>query len=167
MLKEIPISNLTFNPFDKIGKEWYLITSGDQAKYNMMTASWGTMGIFWGKPVVNSFIRPQRYTFEFIEQNDLFTISFFEESYRETLQFCGSHSGRDVDKAQACHFTPTFLDGTTAFEEANLVLICKKLYAYDIKPEEMLDAPAIEKWYPQKDYHRCYFAEILKVYSKV
>lgn len=77
MLKEIPISNLTFNPFDKIGKEWYLITSGDQAKYNMMTASWGTMGIFWGKPVVNSFIRPQRYTFEFIEQNDLFTISFF------------------------------------------------------------------------------------------
>ena len=165
-LREIQLSDLSFNPFDQISKSWYLITSGTPEHCNTRTASWGTMGIFWGKPVVNAFIRPQRYTHEFVEKNDLFTLSFFEEEFRQALQYCGSHSGRDGDKIKACSLTPVELDGTTAFAEAKLVLVCKKLYRYTIRPEEMIDAPAIEKWYPEKDYHDCYFGEILKVYSK-
>lgn len=164
-LHPIELSELNFNPFDKIGKEWYLITAGNLQHYNTMTASWGTMGVFWGKPVVNSFIRPQRYTLKFVEENDLFTLSFYDENYREALQYCGSHSGKDVDKAKECGLTPIQLDGTVAFEEASLVLVCKKLYVYDLKPEEMIDKN-IEKWYPEKDYHRCFFAEIVKAYQK-
>lgn len=162
-LKEIQISELSFNPFDRIGKDWYLITSGNQDSYNTMTASWGTMGFFWGKPVVNCYIRPQRYTYEFIEKNDLFTISFFDESQRAALQYCGSHSGREVDKAKATGLTPVFLEGTTAFQEANLIFVCKKLYRYKIKPEEML-TEELKKWYPNQDYHHCYYAEIVKAY---
>jgi flavin reductase (DIM6/NTAB) family NADH-FMN oxidoreductase RutF len=164
-LHEISISDLQFNPFDKIGKEWYLVTSGDISHYNTMTASWGTLGEFWGKPVVNTFIRPQRYTFEFIEQNDLYTISFFSPEHKPALSYCGSHSGRDVDKAKETGLTPIALDGTTAFEEAELVFVCKKLYKYVLKPEEMIDK-TIDKWYEAHDYHHCYFAEILKVYQK-
>ena len=164
-LHPIELSELKFNPFDKIGKEWYLITAGNLEHYNTMTASWGTMGIFWGKPVVNSFLRPQRYTLEFVEQNDLFTISFYGEEYRKALQYCGAHSGREVDKAKECGLTPVELDSTVAFEEAALVLVCRKLYVYDLKPEEMIDK-SIEKWYPEKDYHRCFFAEIVKVYQQ-
>lgn len=93
MLHPISISDLKFNPFDAIGKDWYLVTSGTPDHYNTMTASWGTMGIFWGKPVVNTFIRPQRYTHEFLEKNDLYTISFFHEEMRPALQLCGSKSG--------------------------------------------------------------------------
>ena len=123
-LHEIQLSDLSFNPFDEIGKGWYLVTAGTPDHYNTMTASWGTMGIFWGKPVVNSFIRPQRYTHEFIENNEFFTLSFFEETYRDALKYCGAHSGRDVNKAKECGLTPVALDGTTGFEEAKLVLVC-------------------------------------------
>lgn len=156
----------SFNPFETIGKEWYLITGGTMEHHNTMTASWGTMGIFWGKPVVNSFIRPQRYTYEFIEAGERFTLSFFGEEYRKALQFCGSHSGRDYDKERECGLTPVAFDGAVGYAEADTVLVCRKLYAYDIKPEEMLDPAAIEPWYPEKDYHRCYFAEVLGVYRK-
>ncbi len=158
-------SALSINPFEMIVKQWYLITGGTMDHYNTMTASWGTMGIFWGKPVVNVFIRPQRYTFEFVEAGELFTLSFFDESYRAALNFCGSHSGRDYDKAKECGLTPRDFDGAVGFAEAQTVFVCRKVYSYDIKPEEMID-PAIEKWYPSHDYHRCYFAEILGVYQK-
>ena len=159
-------SVLKVNPFELIGKEWYLITGGNMEHYNTMTASWGTMGIFWGKPVVNSFIRPQRYTFEFLEQGELFTLSFFRgETYRPALNFCGSHSGRDFDKAKECGLTARDFDGAVGFEEADMVLVCRKMYAYDIKPEEMIDK-GIEKWYPEHDYHHCYFAEVQSAYLK-
>ena len=166
MLHEIRLEDLTFNPFEKIGKEWYLITAGNESGFNTMTASWGTMGIFWGKPVVNSFIRTSRYTLDFVEKADLFTLSFFDESKRPALSFCGSHSGRDCDKVKETGLTPCFLDGTTTFEEANLVFVCRKLYCYDIKPEEMIDT-TIEKFYTpdQGGYHRCFFGEIVKVYQ--
>lgn len=164
-LHPIDIKELSFNPFEKIDKGWFLITSGDLTDYNTMTASWGTMGIFWGKPVVNAFVRPQRYTYEYVEKNELFTISFYDEEYRSALQYCGTHSGRDVDKAKECNLTPIELDGSVAFDEASLVFVCKKLYYYDLTPEQMIDM-SIDKWYAAKDYHRCYFGEILKVFGK-
>ncbi len=166
MLKEINISDLSFNPFDKIGKDWYLVTAGDISDFNMMTASWGALGIFWGEPVVNCYIRPQRYTHEFIEKNNLFTVSFFDSEYKNALNFCGTHSGRDVDKVSETHLTPIALDGTTAFEEASVVFICQKLYSYVIDPKKFTDASIDSKWYSNKDYHECYYAKILKVYSK-
>lgn len=168
MLHPISISDLKFNPFDAIGKDWYLVTSGTLEHYNTMTASWGTMGIFWGKPVVNTFIRPQRYTHEFLEKNDLYTISFFHEEMRPALQLCGSKSGRDIDKAAATGLKPVAVEDSTTFEQARLVLVCKKLYDYHIDPAHFIgDAKELDaRWYPQKDYHHCYFGEIIAVYSE-
>lgn len=161
----VAVESLQFNPFTMIGKDWYLITAGTPDHHNTMTASWGTMGIFWNKPVVNSYIRPQRYTREFVEQNDLFTLSFFDEDYRKALNFCGSKSGRDFDKAKECGLTPVEVNGSTTFAEAKLVLVCRKIYCYTLKPEEMID-PSLDQFYPQKDYHDCFFAEIIAAYQK-
>lgn len=124
--KEVKAEELQMNPFTKIGKEWMLITAGNEEKCNTMTASWGGVGIMWGKNAVTTYIRPQRYTKEFVDANDTFTISFFDESYRKALNICGSVSGRDKDKIKEAGLTPYFVDGTAAFEEANLILVCKK-----------------------------------------
>ena len=107
---EVPIESLEFNPFKKISKQWMLITAGDEKKSNTMTASWGGLGIMWGKNVATAYIRPNRYTKEFVDANDTFTISFFDESYRKALNICGSVSGRDKDKIKEAGLTPFFVD---------------------------------------------------------
>ena len=98
--QEVKIEDLSFNPFTKIGKEWLLITAGNEESYNTMTASWGGVGVMWGKNVVSVYIRPQRYTKEFVDHNDLFTIAFFGENYRPALAYCGKISGRDGEKCR-------------------------------------------------------------------
>lgn len=163
--REINIADLSFKPFELISKDWMLITSGDAQGFNTMTASWGGLGVLWHKNVATVYIRPQRYTYEFVEKNDLLTLSFFGEEYRSALTLCGSKSGRDCDKAKEAGLTPLFVDGTTAFAEANLVLVCKKLYFDDLEPKQFLD-PEIEKNYAAKDYHRMYILEIVKAYQK-
>ena len=165
--KEIAIENLEFNPFTKISKEWMLITAGDEEKSNTMTASWGGVGIMWGKNVVTAYIRPQRYTKEFVDANDYFTISFLPEEQRVALKICGSVSGKNVeDKWKEASLTPYYVDGTTAVEEADLVFVCKKQYHQTIKPECFDEKENDGKWYPQKDYHDMYIAEIVKVLKK-
>ena len=168
--KEVSVSDLSFNPFTKIGKEWMLITSGDENKWNTMTASWGFVGVMWNKNVIETVIRPTRYTIEFVEKNDLFTVSFFDEEYRKALQFCGAHSGRDCDKAKETGLTPVFVSENgvevTAFAEADMVLVCKKAYVQEMKPECFVDTENDEKWYSDKDYHYQYIGEIVKAFVK-
>lgn len=164
--KEIAVEELQFNPFTKIGKEWMLVTAGDETKHNTMTASWGGLGVMWGKNIVNVYIRPQRYTKEFVDANETFTLSFYDETYRKALSICGSKSGRDCDKEAEAGLTPCYVDGTTAFEEANLIFVCKKQYHQEMKPD-CFDAMENDgKWYPEKDYHVMYMAEIVKVLVK-
>ena len=164
--EKIDITKENINPFQRIGQDWMLISAEREGKVNTMTASWGMMGVFWGKNVVTVGIRPQRFTKEFVDANDTFTISFFDESYRKALNICGSVSGRDKDKIKEAGLTPYFVDGTAAFEEANLILVCKKMYHGDILPENFEDEKIDTKWYPQKDYHTMYISEILKVLVK-
>lgn len=165
--KEIAIESLEFNPFTKISKEWMLITAGDENKSNTMTASWGGLGIMWGKNVATAYIRPQRYTKEFVDQADTFTLSFLPEEYRKALNVCGRVSGKNVeDKWAEAGLHPYYVDGTCAVEEADMVFVCRKLYAQDMLPECFVDAECDEKWYPDKDYHTMYMAEIVKVLVK-
>lgn len=162
--KEAAVESLQFNPFTKIGKEWMLITAGDEKKHNTMTASWGGVGIMWGKQVVTAYIRPQRYTKEFVDAEGLFTLSFYSEKYRNALNICGSKSGRDCDKEKEAGLTPMYVDGTTAFEEADMVFVCRKLYRQEMSPEYFTQDDGLdETWYPNKDYHVMYMAEIVKV----
>lgn len=165
--KEVSIDSLQFNPFTKISKEWMLVTAGDEKRSNTMTASWGGVGIMWGKNVVTAYIRPQRYTKEFMDENELFTISFLPEEYRKALNVCGSVSGKNVeDKWKEAGLTPYYVDGTTAVEEAELVFVCRKQYHQTMKPECFDVKENDAKWYPDKDYHEMYIAEIVKVLQK-
>jgi flavin reductase (DIM6/NTAB) family NADH-FMN oxidoreductase RutF len=128
----------------------------------MMTASWGGLGVIWNKRIAITFVRPTRYTREFIEKQDLFTCSFFPAKYRKALSFCGSHSGRDVNKTAATGLTPVFdVKGAVYFAEARLVLVCRKIYFQDLEPKQFLDRKVL-KMYPEKDFHRMYFGEIAK-----
>ena len=164
-LHEISISEVKLNPFEEIGKNWFLVTSGDENSWNTMTAGWGLMGTMWGKDVFDTVVRHNRYTYEFMEKNDLFTISFFDDDKKDVVKYCGSHSGRDTDKAAGANITPKFVDGTTIFEEAKLVFVCKKLYTQDLDLN-LLNKDDAEKWYSKDPIHKQYIGEIFKVYSK-
>ena len=157
---------ITDNPFQLIDKEWMLITAGTPESFNTMTASWGGFGILWNKPVVYCFVRPVRYTFEFMEKSEFFTATFFDRKYRKALNFCGANSGRDTDKMAATGLTPLVSPkGSVYFDQARLVLECRKLYFSDIDPENFID-PAIGKNYPLADYHRMYIGEIVNCMQK-
>jgi flavin reductase (DIM6/NTAB) family NADH-FMN oxidoreductase RutF len=157
---------ITDNVFKLIGADWMLLTAGSLKAYNTMTASWGGLGVLWGKQVAWCVVRPQRHTFGFMENNPFFTMSFFDEKYRKALEFCGANSGKNVDKAKATGLTPLESDLTAVyFDEARLVLECRKLYFQDLDPHHFLD-PGINDNYPLKDYHRMYIGEIVRCLKK-
>ncbi len=146
-----------------IGETWCLITAQkDDGSFNTMTASWGGLGVLWGQNVATIYVRPQRYTNEFIKASDYFTLSFFNEEYRDKLSLCGSKSGRDIDKVKICGFTPIYENGVY-FKEAKLVLVCRKLYADAIKPQNFIDKKIERMCYPLHDYHEVYIGAIEKV----
>ncbi len=170
-MKEIQFSELQFNPFDLIAKEWMLVTAGNEARgYNTMTASWGHLGSIWGhgggKATAVVYVRPQRYTKQFVDREDYFTLTFFEEVYHKALGYLGTHSGRDGDKIAHVGLTPVFTDDTTYFAEAKLVLICRKLYQAPIREEYFIDKEVMDDAYPNRDFHDLYIAQIEKVLVK-
>ena len=164
--KRAAVRGLADNPFKLIGDQWMLITAGGPSKHNCMTASWGGLGVLWGKEVAFCFVRPTRHTFGFMEAAGSYSLSFFPESMRPALDLCGSKSGRDIDKDKAAGLSPFEVDpGVTSYEQARLVLVCRKLYRQDFDPALFLD-PAIEKNYPKKDYHRMYIGEIAAAFER-
>jgi len=163
--KELEPAKLKDNPFKMINDDWMLISAGDKDNFNTMTASWGGLGIMWFKNVSFVVVRPTRYTFEFMEKYDRYTLSFFEEEYRDALTICGTKSGRDTDKVKEAGLTPVFDNNGVYFQEAKTVMVCKKLYWQDITPDNFLEDFIHEK-YPEKDYHRLYICEIEGMYEK-
>ena len=162
MFKRMDMSRLEESAVRLIGEDWMLITAGSIGHFNTMTAAWGGLGFLWKKPTAYVFIRPTRHTFDFAEKNDFFTLSFFAEKHRDILQFCGAKSGRNVDKVKETGLTPIDFEGKAVyFQQARLVLICRKNYYQDLDPGKFLDH-GIERNYPQKDYHRMYFGEIIE-----
>ena len=166
MFTRIDPKELNQNVFSLIGDQWMLITAGTGEKCNTMTASWGGLGVLWGKPVATVYIRPQRYTLEFVEREEKFTLAFFGEEYRKALALCGSKSGRDIDKVKECGFIVETADGAPYFAQADLVLVCRKAYWQDMDPTHFLDGEIDGKWYPEKDYHRIFIGEIETVLKK-
>lgn len=164
MFRSIAPEEIPGNVFRLVGSDWMLITAGPPPAHNTMTASWGGFGVLWGRNVCWCVIRPQRYTYGFMERNACFTLSFFDPAYRPALELCGSKSGRDIDKAAAAGLTPVegFLPATTHFAEARLVIACRKIYTHDLDPSRFLD-PSIDDNYPQRDYHRLYMGEVAHV----
>ena len=153
--------------FDRIGREWMLISAAEGERINSMTASWGCFGVLWGKQVAVCFIRPQRYTFEITEQAKTLSLAFFDRSHREALTYMGSHSGRDEDKylATGLHMI-TDENGTPFPREARMVLLCRQMYAGRLQKDCFLDPAVIDTHYPQGDYHQMYVCEIERVLLK-
>lgn len=165
MFKQIDPKALDFNVFSAIDDQWMLITAGTVERCNTMTASWGGLGILWNLPMATIYIRPQRYTKQFVDENEYFTLTFFSEAYRKELALCGTKSGRDMDKVKQCGFTVAPAQcGAPYFEQAELVLVCRKRMVMPMDPAAMPDEVK-EKHYTG-DYHDIYWGEIVEVLKR-
>ena len=165
-MKEIKAEDLQKNPFSMIGKEWMLVTAEKDGHVNMMTASWGGVGVMWGKNVAFIVIRPQRFTKGLVDAAETLSLSFLSEEYRDVLNYAGTASGRDEDKVKKSGLTVSHEGDTPYFEQAQTVLLCRKLYRQNLDPAGFYDGGLDQKWYPGKDYHTLYIAEIEKVLVK-
>lgn len=168
-MKKVDINILmNENVWDLIGKQWMLITAGTDEDFNTMTASWGGIGWIWNKPVAFIFVRPERYTHKFIEQNENVTLSFFNEEYRKALQICGTLSGRNEDKVAKCGLTPTRIASSAiGFNEARLTLVGRKLFKSSMSKDNFIDKETLSKWYndnPGGSLHDIYVLEIIEAY---
>ena len=162
MAKEISARELQGNFVKMLSEDWALLTAGEIDNFNTMTVSWGGIGELWNKDVGFIFVRPQRYTFDFIEQNDYFSLSFFGGEYKKELGVCGSKSGRDIDKMAETGFTPVAINNTVGFEQSKVTVVMKKLAYQDMTPEGFIDQSIMGN-YANNDFHRVYIGEIIKV----
>ncbi len=162
----IPFNKLSLRVFHTFDVRWLLLAVGDFTRndFNVMTISWGSLGVVWNKPFAQVFVRPSRHTWQFLRRAESFTLSVFPEEYREGLSYCGSHSGRDGEKTAAAHFTPIASRSVSApsFQEAELVFECKRMYFSDLDPAHFLD-PSVQANYPRGDYHGVFFGEVVAV----
>jgi len=164
--KEISPKELQENAFKLIGKDWMLVTSEADGIVNTMTASWGGMGVMWAKNVAFVVLRPQRYTKELVDESGRFSLSFYNEEFKKTLNYLGTVSGRDESKIENSGLKVAFEDGVPYFQEARLAVFCKNLYAQKYTPESFIDKKLVDLWYPKSDFHTMYIAEIEKVLVK-
>lgn len=164
--KEISPAELKESPFHLIGTDWMLVCAEkNNGRANAMTASWGGLGVMWGLNVAYTVIRPQRFTKEFVEEAEGYSLNFFD-GQRQMLNYMGSVSGRDEDKIQKSALNVLHEGKIPYFEQAKIALICKKLYAQEFKPECFLAKELDGKWYPAHDYHTIYISEVKKILVK-
>lgn len=156
----------TFNPFDKIGTEWMTITAGDSVKVNTMTASWGGVGVLWRKNVAFIFVRDSRYTKEFIDSHDTFSLNFFDNDQKAALKYFGMVSGRDEDKIANVRMNVNFKYDTPYIDEARIVVLCKKLSKTSLSPEQILDKSILDECYGDHDFHTMYVGEIVELMAR-
>lgn len=166
-LEEVDIKDISCNPFTTISKEWLLVSAGGPDNVNMMTASWGAMGVIWGKSAITCYIRETRYTKGLLDECPGFGISVLPEKYRKALTLCGTKSGRDIDKVKATGLTPEYIDGVPVFKEAKLAFVCKKVLAQTLSPDGFIDPNAKKNWYTTgenlRNYHTMYIGTIQHV----
>ena len=163
------LEELKFAPLNDLVKNYALLTSGDKDKYNTMTISWGGFGTIWNKPVVTVYVKPIRYTYKFIEDNDYFTVSFYDDEYKNDLIILGTKSGKDIDKISLTKLNPMFLDNSVSFEEAKITLVCKKIYYQDLNLElikENLSSDIYNRFYGNDPVHRMYIGEVIDIIKK-
>ncbi len=165
-MREINIRDIKESAVKMISDDWALLTAGNESGFNTMTVSWGGIGELWGKDVAFIFVRPQRYTKEFIDREGMMTLSFFGGEYKKEMGFCGKNSGRNYDKMKETGLTPAFEDGTVYIKEAKTVLVLKTLAVTEMTPDSFLDKEIDSSCYPNKDYHIVYIAEIVKTLEK-
>lgn len=153
---------LELDIFSAFEKDWALLTAGTPEHFNTMTISWGGLGTLWGKSVATVYVRPSRYTWQFMENSDYFTVSFYPEACRKALTTLGTLSGRDGDKVAKTDLTPVPAGECVTFAQAHTTVLCRKLYAQDMEPAA-LDTQLREKIYGDEPLHRMYIGEVIKI----
>ena len=166
MFREIKPEDIKENSFSLIGKDWMLISAEKDGEVNTMTAAWGGFGVMWHENVVFVVIRPQRYTKEFVDSNEYFSLSFLPPQYKKQLTYLGSVSGKAENKIKKSGLNIIKENGVPYFKESKLAIICKKLYVQNYNPDSFLDKELMNKWYPDKDYHTLYIAKVEKVFEE-
>ena len=159
---------MTFNTeiFSQFDKKWALLTAGKTDDFNTMTVSWGGLGTIWNKSVATVYVRDSRYTHEFMDKNDYFTVSFYPEDKRKILRVLGTKSGRDMDKIHDSGLTAVSAGESVSFKEAEVTLVCRKLFCQRL---ELLNIPEeiIKSCYASGDPHDMYIGEVIEIKSRV
>ena len=170
-MKKLEVKDLKENFFEAIGKEWMLVTAGTKEKFNTMTASWGGMGYIWERPSTFIFIRDTRYTYQFLQQHESFTLSFFNEKYRDALRICGTMSGRNTDKVKEAGLTPLETPSELmSFEEARMIIECKKMFIQELDYANLIEpykSKIMEEAYKNElSKHQMFISEIVNIWIK-
>ena len=154
------------NAISLISDDWMLLAAGEEGDFNEMTISWGEMGELWGKPVFTVFVDTTRFTHKYLTRSDYFSVSGFAPTYKDDLQFLGTHSGRDGDKLSETRLHPAFTSkGTPYFKEATVVIECRKIYANDFDCGKMCGG--MEEFYAKRgSVHTVFIGEIVNVWTK-
>jgi len=164
--REIRADEIEGNLIKRIRDQWMLIGAGTKGKANSMIGSWGLMGEMWGRDVAVCVVRPQRYTYEFMESHDTYSLCFLPGKYRSVLNTFGTKSGRDINKVEGGPLSPAYRNGALYYEESELVIFCRKLYTQDFDESRFLDPSVVASCYGNKDFHRTYYGEIIEVLVK-
>lgn len=157
--------NFKTDIFEQFDKKWALLTAGTKEKFNSMTISWGGMGTLWGKPVVTAYVRTSRYTHDFMDDNDYFTVSFYPEEFKSVLGVFGSKSGRDIDKMNYEGLTAVEAGESMSFAEAEVTLVCKKLFKQKLDEANMPD-DVVKAFYSSDASHDMYIGEVVDIIEK-
>lgn len=157
------IKEFNTNIFKDFSESWALVAAGNIDSYNAMTISWGGMGTLWSKSVCTVYVRPTRYTYKFMEENEYFTVSFYDEKYKEDLNIMGTKSGRDIDKVSLTKLTVKKLDNSITFNEAKRTLLCKKIYYQDMDISKF-PSDVVKTFYNKDSVHRLYIGEVIGIY---
>lgn len=159
------IKDLNVDIFKLFNESWALVTAGDLSSHNSMTISWGSLGTIWNKPIATIYIKPCRYTHDYIEKNDYFVVSFFDEKYKYSLSIMGTKSGRDINKDNEAKLTPYEYKGVTLYKEAKVSLLCKKIYQNDLDIAS-IPTEAINRHYQTEAPHTMYIGEVTEIINK-
>ena len=159
------MAQFTTDIFAQFDKKWALLCAGTKEKHNTMTISWGGMGTLWGKPVVTVYVKPCRYTYGFMNDNDYFTVSFYPEEYQKALAVMGTKSGRDINKDEVSGLTAKPIGQVVTYEEAEVTIICRKIYWQDLVRENMPE-DAVERFYTEEEPHRMFIGEVVEILKK-
>jgi flavin reductase (DIM6/NTAB) family NADH-FMN oxidoreductase RutF len=168
--KKINVHDLILKPTNIWENEWFLLSAGDYktGDHNAMTVAWGSLGTMWSKPFAQVVVRPSRHSYEFMNKYDTFTLSHFPAKYKKALSYLGTVSGSDEpEKMQKSGLTPCAVPGVDApgYEEADLVIACKKIYWQDMDAEHFLKEGILDKYPEGNNFHRIYFGEIVSCES--
>ena len=154
--------NFTTDIFETYDKQWALLTAGSMDKFNTMTISWGGLGTIWGMPVATVYVRTSRYTHDFMDDNEYFTVSFYPEEMKKTLGVLGSKSGREIDKMHMPELTAVEAGKSVSFHEAEVTLVCRKVFKQTLEPKNM-EAKIAEQFYGKDAPHDMYIGEVVDI----